>query len=111
MPASTWRARHPGARSAGGSGPGQDLLAPGVQDAQREHRDKDSHLYDGGHAETRKVENHRPGEEKNGLDRKKYIKVSIDVISDLRLSPVAAHRIDTALVRDQLARGLGGVGR
>src|SRR6185436_2291022 len=94
------------ATPAGRSGPGQDLLTPGVKDAQREHRDEDRHLDDRGRSETRQVEHDRPGKEKNGLYGEKDVKVRIYVVTDLCLSPVAADRVDPALVRDELARRL-----
>src|SRR3954471_4684487 len=93
------------------SGPGQDLLTPGVEDAQREHRDEDRHLDDRARSETRPVEHDGPREEKNGFYGEKHIKVRIYVVTDLRLSPVAAHRIDAALIRDELARRLGRTAR
>src|SRR5689334_12327870 len=93
------------------SRPVEDPLAPGVEDAERQDGDEDAHLRDGQTAETGTIEDQRPWEEKYGFNGEKYIEVRVDVVPDLGLRPVAADRVDAALVRDPLSRGLRRTGR
>src|SRR5690606_23766449 len=92
----------PGSPIRPSSRPPQHALAPGVEQPEREHADEDRHLHHDHHDEAGVGEDHRPREQEHRLHGEEHIQVRVDVVPDLRLRPVAADRIQTALVRRRL---------
>src|SRR3989441_6403225 len=82
--------------------PLQDLLAPGVGQAQGEDPDEDDHLDERGGADLE--EDHGPGEEEDRLDVEDHEQEAEEVVTDLGLRPASADGVDAALVGKVLLR-------
>src|SRR4051812_13128806 len=70
------------------SGPSQRPTSPGVQQADGEDAEEDTHLRDRRPAEL--LDDRRPGEEEDGVDREQHVEEGVQVVPDLRLRPAAA---------------------
>src|SRR5215203_644178 len=80
--------------------PAQYALAPRIHEAKEQDEHEDTHL---DQTEARvPLELSRPREDEDRFDVENHEEQGKDVVADLALRPSLAHRIDAALVGDQL---------
>jgi len=82
------------------SHPPQDALAPGVDQAQKQHEDENAHFDE---TETCvSLQLRSPREDEHSFNIKNHEKQRENVITDLALRPAFTDRIDTTFVRQLL---------
>src|SRR5438093_5514919 len=81
--------------------PLEDLLLPGIEQADGEDADEDDHLDENGSLGPQLLELDRPGEEEDAFDVEDHEQEGKEVVADVRVAPSLADRVDAALVRGE----------